>query len=409
MSHVSRYGTRSLLIVVAIISLVALSTVAVSAECAVQGSQTKTTMEKTPATSSAMGSSMNPSMGSLTGSSTGSSTDLSWIESSSAIPTTLNASVGVASNIGQDALLVKCDAADGAFETVHGVIGLSVRKSLDVATANSLDYAVARVHIPSDNSVYTVKFTSIDSAGPFGGIGLSETMFGNTGIGDSKMPRTVVYITLSGKADILKDDKLIISDTPAHICVTPGIWDSAKNSFASTDSVDFTTRNIVLGVPGPVEGLPDGNLMVAWPQASLNLWNVGGRVMPSQEVMMAKLIGEPALVAVAGVAAELQRVRISLTPMGFSTTGIDGIMPGLVTFTVVNDSLRNRGLIVRGVDVAGRPLHRYTSSLRPGEAASFQMYIAPGRWDIAEYYHKTPAMMYGYKSAYQKSFDVGPL
>jgi len=400
MSHVSRYGTRSLLIVVAIISLVALSAVAVLAECAVQSGETKTTMERMPVGS--------PSMSSSTDYSMGSSTDLSWIESSSTIPSARNVAIGVASNIGQDALRVKCDVSAGDFESVHGVIGLSVRKSLDASTANSLDYAVARVHLPSDNSVYTVKFTSIDSTGPFGGVGLSETMFGNTGIGDSRIPRTVVYITLSGKADILKDGKLISSGAPAHICVTPGLWNSAKNSFASTDTVDFSVRNIVLGVPGPVEGLPDGQLMVAWPKASLNLSNVGGRVMPSQEVMMARLIGEPAPGIVAGVTAEIRGVRISLTPLGFSTIGARDIAPGLVMFTVVNNSLRSRGLILRGVDVAGHPVYRYTSLLRPGQSTSFQMFVAPGKWQIVDFYHRAPGMM-TYKSAYKTGFVVKPL
>lgn len=405
MSHVSGNTTRSLLIVAAIISLVALSTASVLADCAVTGAPTKTTMEKMPATTP----SMTPSMISSMKPSMVSSPDTCWIDSSCAAPIPRSAAVGVASNIGQDALLVKGDPIAGEFEPVHGVIGLKVSKIIGAAAGSGLDYALARVHLPSDNSVYTVKFTSIDPTGPFGGVGLSETMFGNTGIGDSTMPRTVVYITLSGKADILKDGKLISSNTPAHISVTPGIWDSARNSFASTDTVDFGARNIVLGVPGPIEGLPDGKLMVAWPHASLDLSNLGGRVKPSQEVMTASLIGEPPTGRVAGVAAELKSVRISLMPLGFSTRGTDTIMPGLVSFTVINNSPASRGLIIRGVDVAGHPVHRYIADLRPGQTKSFQMYVAPGKWEFVEFHQGTIGMMSGYRSAYQKSFEVKPL
>jgi len=323
--------------------------------------------------------------------------DIMKTEGSMAMPSSgaQVASIGTASSTTTDAYLAAGDMSLGKFEKVHGTIAVKARDLSDIRSADSrdlLDYGVARIHVPSSNSVYEVRFTGLDKTGDksyFGGVGIMKSMFGSTGIGESFIPRTVAYLSVAGKANILKDGVLIATSTPACLVVMPGIFDVKTEKFVSEADIDYGARMIGLNVPGPVEGLPNGNLMVGWAQAALDLKDIGGRILTEREVTTALLPGEIGRSGVvAGEAIEVMPLSITalLTDGGFVFPSRAGINPGLYTFNVTNNSSVNRGFLVRGKDRIGVEFARYSQLLKPGETATLSVYLPAGRFELAEFH-----------------------
>jgi hypothetical protein len=314
------------------------------------------------------------------------------------MPVASGPAIGTASSTGVDAYLALGDPMSGKFERVHGSIGIKARDLSDIRSAQStdvLDYGLARIHVPSTNSTYEVRFTGLDKSSAnsfFGGVGLVKTMFGDSGIGESDMPKTVAYEAVFGLANILKDGKVIGTNVPAHIVVLPGLFNTSTEKLAaSVDEIDFNTRQIVLHVPGPVEGLPDNMLIVGWPQAALNLTDVGGKVLSSVQVASMALPGMvPAGGVVAGEVVELMphSINVSLTDEGFRFPSRSGIDAGYYTFNITNNSSINRGFLIRGKDRVGGDFERYTQLLKPGETATLSVYLPLGSYQLAEFHQE---------------------
>lgn len=72
----------------------------------------------------------------------------------------------------------------------------------------------------------------------FGGVGTQKLMNGNTNIGTSYLPASVVYVTLWGLADVYKNNQLIANSTLAHFMITPALRDASLKKLFSTSSVD---------------------------------------------------------------------------------------------------------------------------------------------------------------------------
>jgi hypothetical protein len=334
----------------------------------------------------------------------------------SAMPSTVTTSaIGIASSTTTDAYLATGDMALGKFEKVHGTVAVKARDLSDIRSVDSrdaLDYGIARIHVPSSNSVYEVRFTGLDRAGDksyFGGVGIMKSMFGSTGIGESFIPRTVAYLCVSGTANVLKDGVLLATNTPASIVVMPGIFDIATEKFVSEANIDYGARMIGLHVPGPIEGLPDNNLMVGWTQAAVDLHDVGGRILTEREVTTALLPGEIRRTGVvAGEAVEVipHSIAVSLTDRGFMFPSRAGITPGLYTFNITNNSSINRGFLVRGKDIGGYDFARYTAVLRPGQTTTLSVYLPSGRFQVAEFHQDLVGGRMNWYSNYRTNLSV---
>jgi hypothetical protein len=296
-----------------------------------------------------------------------------------------------ASNIGQDAYLMLGDVMNVKPENVHGVIGLSVQDVSDCSTVDSgdrLDYALARVHVPSSNSTLSIKLTGLDITSgktPFAGVGLMKTI-GGDGMG---LPRTIGFVTVDGFADISKDGKLLASNLPAHICVVPGIYDTSTETMFSPDKIDYNVRQIALQLKGPISGLTSGDLLIGFPEAALNLNGSGGKVLTASEVTTIALVGAP-MTAVAGEAVEvtprpvLGPVTLSLREGGIRPSSWT-LSPGYTRFRVINNSSFSRGAIIKGKDLAGQPFVRYTPILRPGRSVNLHLFLNPGSLVVTEF------------------------
>jgi hypothetical protein len=304
----------------------------------------------------------------------------------------------------------------GKFEKVHGTIGVKARDLSDVKSAQStdaLDYGLARIHVPSTNSSYEVRFTGLDKTGDmsyFGGVGLVKTVFGNSGFGPADMPKTVAYEAVFGLVNIFKDGAQIATNVPAHIMVLPGLFDTRSEKLvASANDIDYNVRQIVLHVPGPVEGLPNNNLTVGWPNAAIHLADVGGKVLDSAQVASIALPGMvPAGGVVAGEAVEIMphSVNVSLTDGGFRFPSRSGIDAGYYTFRITNNSSINRGFLIRGKDRVGGDFERYTQLLRPGETAMLSVYLPLGSYQLVEFHQDYVGNQLQWFSNYNQTLSV---
>jgi len=347
-----------------------------------------------------------------TGSAPTSSTSMTP-ESMSSTPSMSNISVGqlggpgsgAASSLTQDAWLVKGDPASNDVSMIHGIVTLGVHSAgSQTASSAGIDYGLAKLHDPSDNSSYEIRLTGVDNSPDikYGGVALLKPVFGNTGVGPANIPQTVAYIAAFGKADILKNGMQIASSAPMHLVVIPGVRDASGKMLSS---FDYSARQIFLHVPGPIEGLPDGSLTVGWNNSSLDLKDIGGRLLTQTQVAMAVLPGQET--AVAGVTAEvpLGAIRLSLRNAGFRTFLSDNFTSGFTTITIVNNSIRPRGVIIKAKDVIGAETIRYTPVLRPGQVYKFSTYLGPGMFTAMDYSGMTRGMRL-WRSQYRTNLSI---
>ncbi|MDO8585920.1 MAG: hypothetical protein Q7T82_02665 [Armatimonadota bacterium] len=336
-------------------------------------------------------------------------------ESSGKVGVKAGATLGFASvsSLNENAWLVKGGPTSDTLAGIHGVIGFSARDLSDVRSAtpsDSIEYGLARIHDPSDDSAYEVRFTGIDKSADakFGGVGLLKPIFGGTGIGEAGLPETVAYVAAWGMADIFKNGQRIASNVPAHVVVTPGIRDTISGKLLAASDLDLSAREIMLHVPGPVSGLPDGMLMALWPSAALDLNGIGGRPLSRQAVAMAPVSGFPVTGRVLGEAAMVtpRHVQFSLTRNGFISYVPAAFSTGYTRVTVVNNSNVSRGAIISARDVIGSQLIRYTPILRPGKSFSFYTYIGPGNFKVMECHGGVMRGLRHWRSSYQTSFTV---
>jgi hypothetical protein len=299
-----------------------------------------------------------------------------------------------ASSLTQDAWLVKGDPASNDVSQIHGIISFAVHSAGSLrASSAGIDYGIAKLHDPSDNSSYEIRLTGLDNSPDvkYGGVALLQPVFGSTGVGPANIPQTVAYVAAFGKADILKNGQQIATNIPMHVVVTPGLRDSSGQMLSN---VDFSGRQIFLHVPGPVEGLPNGNLTVGWNSAAIDLKDVGGQPMTERQIAMATVPGF--MTAVAGVTAEVPTnvLKLSLRNAGFKTFAPANFTSGFTTITIVNNSIRPRGVIIKAKDVIGGEMVRYTPVLRPGQSYKFSTYLGPGMLTAMDYHGMTRGMRF---------------
>lgn len=332
------------------------------------------------------------------------STSSTSMSSESMTSTSAMSSIGVsqlggpgsatASSLTQDAFLVKGDPSSNDVSMIHGIVSLGVHSAGGLSSPSAgIDYGIAKLLDPSDNSSYEIRLTGIDDSPDikYGGVALLKPIFGSTGIGPSNIPQTVAYVAAFGKANILKNGVQIASNVPLHIVVTPGLRDASGQMLSN---VDFGARQIFLHVPGPVSGLPDSSLTVGWNSASLDLKDVGGQPLTGPQIAMATVPGF--MTAVAGVTAEVptNALKLSLRNAGFKTFAPLNFTSGFTTITIVNNSIRPRGVIIKAKDVIGTEMVRYTPVLRPGQSYKFSTYLGPGTLTAMDYYSMTRGMRF---------------
>jgi hypothetical protein len=388
MSNPSTAGLRILIAIAALALVTAIAAPVASGDeaCAVPSSSTSTS---STSSSESMSSTSSTAMSSMSANLPG------------------GPGSGAASSLTQDAWLVKGDPAGDDVSMIHGIVTFGVHAAgSQTASSAGFDYGIARLHDPSDNSSYEIRLTGIDSSPDikYGGVAFLKPAFGNTGVGPASISQTVAYIAAFGRADILKNGQQIASNVPMHLVVTPGIRDTSTGKMLA--SLDYGAREIFLHVPGPIQGLPDGSLTVGWNSSSLDLRDVGGRLMTQRQVAMAILPGQAT--AVAGVTAEvpLGAIRLSLRNDGFRSTMPETFTAGFTTITVVNNSSRPRGVIIKAKDVIGASTVRYTPVLRPGQAYKFYTYLGPGAFTAMDYHGMTRGMRH-WRTNYQTHFSIG--
>ncbi|MDO8684790.1 MAG: hypothetical protein Q7N50_15105 [Armatimonadota bacterium] len=316
-----------------------------------------------------------------------------------------------ASSTSENAWIVLGGPASNNVQRVHGVIGFKVRDASSRKAADSgdtVDYALARIHSPVDNGVYEIKFTGTDRTSPhsfLGGVALLEPVFGDTGIGESALPKALAYIAAWGTANVYKNGQLIGNAIPAHLMATQSIRDPSTGRLLA--SADMDNREIMLHVPGPVSGLSDGMLLVSWSNVALDLRDIGGSVMTEKQVAEAPVTGITAGM-VAGEVVEIpqeQIVNVSIRNDGFRITK-PTLFAGFTTFRITNNSSSVKGALVRGRDLAGSMFERYTQLLRPGDSQLIQVYLPSGSFTLAEFHQVMRGGEIFWRSAYRTSIKV---
>jgi hypothetical protein len=128
-------------------------------------------------------------------------------------------------------------------------------------------------------------------------------------------------------------------------------------------------------------------------------------VTPETSVVTALLPGEtlrPGRVLGAVAKVSQQKLFVSLTSRRF-LIGKAALTPGVVKFVITNNSRTSRGVVLRGRDVIGSPIVRYTGLVQPRSTTKFSMHLASGRCELVEF-HRIGQR--DYKSLYKASFRV---
>jgi hypothetical protein len=145
------------------------------------------------------------------------------------------------------------------------------------ASQDVLNECVARVNVPSEKAEYYVKFIALRPVGErrptMGGVMVNHDMFGNTGIGGPGMfPRLRAYAAVWGRANVVKNNRVIGRDRPALAWVGQGPRDENGRWRYEPDGENVTAHLVVFGSLGggtPLEETPDGFLHFEWPTAKV--------------------------------------------------------------------------------------------------------------------------------------------
>ena len=294
-----------------------------------------------------------------------------------------------ASNVGSTAYIYTDNVMTSTPTSVTGNIQLNAMDVMSTDTSTSDTAAVmATFTYPANGSSYTVKLTKVDptalgSPAQSKGVAFMQPMFGTTGVGPSDFPQTLAYVALFGRATIMKDGQSVATDQPIIAMVTQGLHDPSQRWLSTNDP---TNQEIHLVVPGSlmgggqaVTGFPKGGFYVYWPDAALDLRNIGGAVN------MSGMAGAPPPIPTAtpamparGPTTAISNMAISLTNTGIKKT-IGEAPYGLYSVKITNDSSRAMGLYFTGIDLCCTEYNRYSNVLRPGHSQTFRFYFAPGK------------------------------
>ena len=296
-----------------------------------------------------------------------------------------------ASNVGSTAYIYTDNITTSTPTSVTGNIQIS---AMDVTpsdtTTSDKATVMATFTYPANGSTYTVRLTGVDPAAlgcpsQCKGVAFMQPMFGTSGIGPADFPQILAYVALFGRATIMKDGESIATDQPIIALVTQGLHDTSQRWLSTSDP---TNQEIHLVVPGSlmgggqaVTGFPRGGFYVYWPDAALDLRNIGGAVnmsgMAGAPPPMPTTTPTPAMPA-RGPTTTISTMAISLTNTGIRKT-IGEAPFGLYAVKITNDSSRSRGLYFTGIDLCCTEYNRFSNILRPGQSQTFRFYFAPGK------------------------------
>jgi len=246
---------------------------------------------------------------------------------------------------------------------------------------------------PSDNALYEARFTGINPAGPLGGATVMRAMGGDTGMGLSQFPRSLYYVALDGPVQVLRNGQVIASDLQGHIMVTQGIRVSDSGRLLDTPTVAPNDIQMHLLVEGSIPGRDQNTLYVFWPQATLDLRNLGAPVaLLPQEIQTARsYFGVPAEVAgfrgTEAVGAMPERLVLISLRDRFLARSTTQTYAGPAELRVRNDSDVPRGFYIQGPGIDQR-----TNLLNPGEETTTQVTLQPGTYRIASFTTANPTM-----------------
>ncbi len=291
------------------------------------------------------------------------------------------APTGFASSVGNTAWVYTGPFASTTPAMTTGSITMNVMSASAVGMPASQDTGnvMATFNYPANGPQYTVRFTSLRPLDNAPAVGFMKSVCGAMGAGGPALPRTLVYMYVSGLADITRNGETIATGQPAMAFVTQGLH-STDQSPTWLTAANVETQEIGLVVPGPlasggsaVPGFPNGYFYVYWPQAAFNLNNVGGTVTTTTETTTTRTtVTGRGPIAPTGT----HNLTITLTNTGIQTTSDRA--PGFYIVTVRNSSSTCRGIVMQGIDRCCAPYTRFTSGLAPGTSRSFGWFFPPG-------------------------------
>jgi hypothetical protein len=176
-----------------------------------------------------------------------------------------------ASFVGKNAYSVMGELFSNQTEPVNGWIKGTVIDSTAQDTPYSRDQVelTASFQLQQNGDDYAVKFNNIIPVGNkfpfFGGVGMYKVIHGDTGIGTSKFPKVLAYVTLWGKADVYRNGYPVAFNRFIHVMVTQGGRDNETHNLLSSANIEPEDLEVHMILPGqegpdkePIPYTPDG-------------------------------------------------------------------------------------------------------------------------------------------------------
>jgi hypothetical protein len=308
---------------------------------------------------------------------------------------------GAASTTTENAMMAQGDPWSNDLVPVRALARLAIidgdpAPTMTATTASRgpdrLVTGVAQWMNPSDNSLYEIRFTGIDTTGPLDGAGVFRVIHGETGIGTDRFPRTLAYAALFGPVQVFRNGQMIASNLQGQMMVTQGIRTPDTGRLLDTANVRAGDLQLHLIVQGQIPGRNQDMLYLFWPSATVDIRNLGTPVaLLPQEIQTARgyftegaVAGyrEPATPGAAPPAAP--RLLISLRDR-FLARSTPELSAGDAELSITNDSSVARGFFIQGPGVEQR-----TRLLNPGESTTLTIRLSPGTYRLASFTVATP-------------------
>lgn len=290
-------------------------------------------------------------------------------------PTTVTMTTITASSIGNCAWMYTSLPSQCAQTAVSGTIQVIATKGpADMASIQDRASVLATFSCASGGSTYTVRFTSLASAGrfntPFGGVAFERSIFGGTRFFKLDLPATTAWVAVVGIATIMKDNDVIADNQPAIAAITQGIHDDNHQLLSQAD---ITKKEFHLIVPGslvdgvsPVSGFPNGYFYIYWPSADYSISRETITIPSATPAPVGRGPNNPG------------SLMIHLTDKGIHKT-VGTAQFGLYDITVKNTSKKAQGLYMTGTDICCTDYRRFSTILKPGASQKFKFYFAQGK------------------------------
>lgn len=164
-------------------------------------------------------------------------------------------------------------------ELVDAVFSVSATDITPRDSGTSQDTAALSVTYSSKHplltgkDIYTITLQHLLTEGVshsfFGGVGTQVDLHGNTGVGTRYLPRSTVYLTLWGAADVKKNGKPFIEDALVHFMITPGIRNEKHILLSAQEDTDIEAYLLVSARDKTSLPFDGGFLHLFWPEVHL--------------------------------------------------------------------------------------------------------------------------------------------